>query len=67
MEDKDKTKSQYTTDSLTGETLYEDPQSKVVYVLDREKNTWKPKSKGPNQVETSDRMIKSNDRPVHQA
>lgn len=54
MEDKDKTKSQYTTDSLTGETLYEDPQSKVVYVLDREKNTWKPKSKGPNQVDSSE-------------
>jgi len=45
MEDKDGIKSHYTTDSQTGETLYEDPQTKVVYVLDQEKNTWKPKSK----------------------
>ena len=39
------TTPQYATDPETGDTIYEDPQSKTVYILDKETNTWKPKQK----------------------
>ena len=44
MDNKVETSPQYTTDPKTGETIYEDPHTKAVYVLDKEQNTWKPKS-----------------------
>jgi DUF2075 family protein len=38
---------EYQTDPITGDTIYQDPQTKAEYILDKATNSWKPKSQEP--------------------
>ena len=45
---------EYVTDPETGDIIYEDPQSKIVYVLDKMTNTWKPKQNDAKKKDSSE-------------